>query len=224
MIYSNDRTLKSGPHSLEWKPHQAGLDLGLAQPHSSCSLRVRFAPVSGRRNRVTRCATSNYVIWPQIAGVLGISASEPMTGWQDSWTFRIVDQTRGGSPRGPGQRAREWRSRRRLLGGDSDGLVRIPKHDQPRLRLASGHAQRRSDRARCALTARRSHPAHRPARHRGSGLRHAAAPADSLLHAVTAAQSQSGHVMRFARIGVLPKDRDITAAKSPTPCPCATVF
>src|SRR5207247_8782718 len=48
-----------------------------------------------------------------------------------------------------------------------------------------------------------------------AGTAASAAPAESLLHAVTAAQSQSGHVMRFARIGVLPKDRDITAATSP---------
>src|SRR6266480_3411246 len=53
---------------------------------------------------------------------------------------------------------------------------------------------------------------------RGPGLgSRAAARADSLREACTAAQSQSGHVMRFARSGVLPKDRDISAAKSPDP-------
>src|SRR5258706_14312210 len=68
-----------------------------------------------------------------------ISASEPMTGWQDSWTFRIVDQDTGAAV--PGVPVSVLESGGRAGGywvSDSDGLVRIPKHDQPRLRLRVG--------------------------------------------------------------------------------------
>src|SRR5713226_7539148 len=63
-----------------------------------------------------------------------------MTGrWQDSWTFRIVDQDTGASVSGVpvavlddgGRSAGVWVS-------DVDGTVRIPKHDRPRLRLRVG--------------------------------------------------------------------------------------
>src|SRR5881628_751102 len=63
-----------------------------------------------------------------------------MTGrWQDSWTFRIVDQDSGASVSGVpvavldegGRSAGVWVS-------DVDGTVRIPKHDRPRLRLRVG--------------------------------------------------------------------------------------
>src|SRR3989442_12276796 len=62
-----------------------------------------------------------------------------MTVWQDSWTFRIVDQDTGAAVPGVpvsvlesgGGAGGYWVS-------DGDGLVRIPKHDQPRLRLRVG--------------------------------------------------------------------------------------
>src|SRR2546428_12055721 len=62
-----------------------------------------------------------------------------MTGWQDSWTFRIVDQDTGAAV--PGVPVSVLESGGRAGGywvSDSDGLVRIPKHDQPRLRLRGG--------------------------------------------------------------------------------------
>src|SRR5437899_11938047 len=62
-----------------------------------------------------------------------------MTGWQDSWTFRIVDQDTGAAV--PGVPVSVLESGGRSGGywvSDSDGLVRIPKHDQPRLRLRVG--------------------------------------------------------------------------------------
>src|SRR5258705_7822883 len=62
-----------------------------------------------------------------------------MTTWQDSWTFRIVDQDTGAAV--PGVPVSVLESGGRAGGywvSDSDGLVRIPKHDQPPLRLRGG--------------------------------------------------------------------------------------
>ena len=62
-----------------------------------------------------------------------------MTAWQDSWTFRIVDQDTGAAV--PGVPVSVLESGGRAGGywvSDTDGLVRIPKHDQPRLRLRVG--------------------------------------------------------------------------------------
>src|SRR5882672_3222860 len=62
-----------------------------------------------------------------------------MTAWQDAWTFRIVDQDTGAAV--PGVPVSVLESGGRSGGywvSDSDGLVRIPKHDQPRLRLRVG--------------------------------------------------------------------------------------
>src|SRR5882762_5020505 len=61
------------------------------------------------------------------------------TGWQDAWTFRIVDQDTGAAVPGVpvtvlqegGRGGGYWVS-------DSDGLVRVPKHDHARIRLRVG--------------------------------------------------------------------------------------
>ena len=141
-----------------------------------------------------------------------------MTVWQDSWTFRIVDQDTGAAV--PGVPVSVLESGGRAGGywvSDSDGLVRIPKHDQPRLRLRVGLRNEEAIELDARSLPDDPIPLTAPRDIAVPGTPASAAPADSLLHAVTAAQSQSGHVMRFARIGVLPKDRDITAAKSPDP-------
>src|SRR5215813_885964 len=62
-----------------------------------------------------------------------------MGGWQDAWTFRIVDQHTGAAIAGipvtvlddGGRSSGFWVS-------DVDGIVRIPKHDRARLRLRLG--------------------------------------------------------------------------------------
>ena len=139
-----------------------------------------------------------------------------MTVWQDSWTFRIVDQDTGAAV--PGVPVSVLESGGRSGGywvSDSDGLVRIPKHDQPRLRLRVGLRNEEAIELDARSLPDDPIPLTAPRDIAVAGTAASAAPAESLLHAVTAAQSQSGHVMRFARIGVLPKDRDITAAKSP---------
>src|SRR6267143_614116 len=139
-----------------------------------------------------------------------------MTTWQDCWTFRIVDQDTGAAVPGVPVTVLEHGGR---AGGywvsDPDGLVRIPKHDQPRLRLRVGLRNEEAIELDARSLPDDPIPLTAPRDIAVPGTPASAPPADSLLHAVTAAQSQSGHVMRFARIGVLPKDRDITAAKSP---------
>jgi len=136
-----------------------------------------------------------------------------MTTWQDSWTFRIVDQDTGaavpGVPvsvlEGGGRAGGYWVS-------DADGLVRIPKHDQPRLRLRVGLRNEEAIEldARSLpddpipLTAPRDIPV--------AGAAAPSAPPAPPAAAPAATQPQPGHLMRFARIGVLPQDQDITAA------------
>jgi len=102
---------------------------------------------------------------------------------------------------------------------DGDGLVRIPKHDQPRLRLRVGlrneealefDARSLPDDA-ISLTAPRDLSL--PATAAPSAPA-AVAPSPS---PAPAAQTQPGHLMRFARVGVFPQDRDLTVASPPDP-------
>ena len=141
-----------------------------------------------------------------------------MTGWQDSWTFRIVDQDTGAAV--PGVPVSVLESGGRSGGywvSDGDGLVRIPKHDQPRLLLRVGLRNEEAIEfdARSLpddtipLTAPRDLSVASPAA--------AAAPATNQPPAITPAAQHQGHVMRFARIGVLPKDQDITGESNPDP-------
>jgi hypothetical protein len=167
-----------------------------------------------------------------------------MTVWQDSWTFRIVDQDTGAAVPGVpvsvlesgGGAGGYWVS-------DADGLVRIPKHDQPRLRLRVGlrneeaiefNARSLPDdpipltaprdlsvrgRPAAAATPAAAAPTAEPPAERLTTP--APAPVVPLASPAAAAASlappQPGHVMRFARVGVRPQDRDITEAASPDP-------
>src|SRR2546426_4198528 len=71
----------------------------------------------------------------------------------------------GSSPRGPGQRAREWRRRRRLL-GERRGRPRADPEARPAAAAATRRAaQRRGDRVRRPLAAGRYHSSHCPSRH-----------------------------------------------------------
>ena len=145
------------------------------------------------------------------------------TGWQDAWTFRIVDQDTGAAVPGVpvtvlqegGRGGGYWVS-------DSDGLVRVPKHDHARIRLRVGLRNEETIEldARSLpddpipLTAPRDLPLARaaggaaplplPAPHPD------VAPAASV--AASSVQPPPGHLVRFSRIGVLPQDRDITGA------------
>ena len=143
-----------------------------------------------------------------------------MTVWQDSWTFRIVDQDTGAAV--PGVPVSVLESGARAGGywvSDSDGLVRIPKHDQPRLRLRVGLRNEEAIEFDARSLPDTPIPLTAPRELAVAGTAASVAPADSPppSHTPPPAQSQPGHLMRFARIGVLPKDRDVTAAASPDP-------
>src|SRR5260221_2126 len=138
------------------------------------------------------------------------------TGWQDAWTFRIVDQDTGAAVPGVpvtvlqegGRGGGYWVS-------DPDGLVRVPKHDHARLRLRVGLRNEETIEldARSLpddpipLTAPRDLPLARAV-----GAVGPAGPAVAAAPDAPAAPPPLGHVVRFARIGVLPQDREITGA------------
>ena len=61
------------------------------------------------------------------------------SGWQNAWTFRIVDQDTGAAVPGvPVTVLPEGSSDAGYWVSDADGLVRIPKHDRARLQLRVG--------------------------------------------------------------------------------------
>ena len=138
-----------------------------------------------------------------------------MTAWQDSWTFRIVDQDTGAAV--PGVPVSVLESGGRAGGywvSDSDGLVRIPKHDQPRLRLRVGLRNEEAIEFDARSLPDDPIPLTAP---RDISVPGTAAPsAPVAVPDTTTAQPQpgGGHLMRFARIGVFPQDRDITEASS----------
>jgi hypothetical protein len=141
------------------------------------------------------------------------------TGWQDAWTFRIVDQDTGAAVPGVpvtvlqegGRGGGYWVS-------DSDGLVRVPKHDHARIRLRVGLRNEETIEldARSLpddpipLTAPRDLPLARAAGAAAPDLPPAVAPAVSV--SASSVQPPPGHLVRFSRIGVLPQDREITGA------------
>jgi hypothetical protein len=139
-----------------------------------------------------------------------------VAAWQDSWTFRIVDQVTGAAV--PGVPVSVLESGGRVGGywvSDSDGLVRIPKHDQPRLRLRVGLRNEEAIEFDARSLPDDPIPLTAPRDVVVAGSAASDAPADILPPPSPVTHSQTGHLMRFARIGVLPKDRDITATASP---------
>src|SRR6267142_5338830 len=150
-----------------------------------------------------------------------------MTVWQDAWTFRIVDQDTGAAV--PGVPVSVLESGGRSGGywvSDSDGLVRIPKHDQPRLRLRVGLRNEEAIEFDTRSLPDDPIPLTAPPDLSVGGTAAAAAPVaaappplptPSLSRSpvsTPAAQPPPGHLMRFVRISVLPKDRDVTAESS----------
>jgi len=135
------------------------------------------------------------------------------TGWQDAWTFRIVDQDTGAAVPGVpvtvlqegGRGGGYWVS-------DADGLVRVPKHDHARLRLRVGLRNEETIELDARSLPDDPIPLTAP---RDLPLPRATGPTGPTVVAtpdVPSAQPPPGHVIRFARIGVLPQDREITGA------------
>lgn len=141
-----------------------------------------------------------------------------ITGSQDAWTFRIVDQDTGAavpgvpvSVLGEGGDAGYWVS-------DVDGVVRIPKHDRARLRLRVGlrneemielDARSLPDDP-IPLAAPRDRPVVSPDRSRAEHVP-AVPPVVPPRSPSSKPAGAGGHVIRFARVTLLPHDRDIMA-------------
>src|SRR5690348_3843998 len=123
------------------------------------------------------------------------------SSWQDSWTFRIVDQDTGAALSGvpvtvldAGNRsAGFWVS-------DADGVVQIPKHDGRRLRLRVG--LRTEDTIELDARSLSDDPIPLAA---PKGLSEEA-PADAPVSAAPAQASLPGQVIRYTRIGIAPED------------------
>src|SRR5947207_12924481 len=175
-----------------------------------------------------------------------------MTAWQDSWTFRIVDQDTGAAV--PGVPVSVLESGGRAGGywvSDTDGLVRIPKHDQPRLRLRVGlrneeaiefdarslpddtiplTAPRDLSVAGNAATSAQSRTPTPPPAVAPTLADAQPQPAGAGGAGGAGAGAGNGHLMRFARIGVLPQDVEITATPDaqqsvgPAPDPTAVRY
>ena len=142
------------------------------------------------------------------------------TAWQEHWTFRIVDQDTGAAVPGVPVTVRDEGS---VKGGhwvsDADGLVRIPKHDARRLRLRVGlraedtiDLDARSlsdDPIPLAAPPRPSETSETGSTHRAAERGPGEGPRD-----------KTGHLTRFARIGVLPSDADVM---NPAPTDSAAV-
>ena len=154
-----------------------------------------------------------------------------MTVWQDCWTFRIVDQDTGAAV--PGVPVSVLASGGGSSAGgywvsDADGLVRIPKHDGPRLRLRVGLRNEEALEFDARSLPDDTIPLTAP-RDLSVGGRppvsvpRAAPPAEEPTPILPApaptpvAHEHSGHVMRFARVGVRPQDRDVTETASADP-------
>ena len=134
-----------------------------------------------------------------------------MATWQEYWTFRLVDQDTGAAVPGVPVTVREegggsaghWMS-------DADGLVRIPKHDRPRLRLRVGlHAEDTID-----LDARSLPddpvPLAAPPRTDADAVQPVLQPAPTASQ--PSSRDKPGHITRFARIGVFAADADVMAS------------
>lgn len=144
-----------------------------------------------------------------------------MSGWQDCWTFRVVDQDTGAAVPGVPVSVLETGDR---SGGywvsDSDGLVRIPKNDLRRLRLRVGLRNEEAIEFDARSLPDETIPLAAPRDHSVAPSPVAPPPpapsAPPVSHAPAAqVQAGGGHLMRFTRIGVLPEDRDVTADPPP---------
>ena len=128
--------------------------------------------------------------------------------WQEHWTFRLVDQDTGAAVPGVPVTVREegggtaghWVS-------DADGLVRIPKHDRPRLRLRVG--LRAEDTIDLDARSLPDDPVPLAAPPRGDAeVRAPSAPHSS---PEPSSRDKPAHLTRYARIGVLTADADVMA-------------
>jgi hypothetical protein len=131
------------------------------------------------------------------------------TTWQEHWTFRIVDQDTGAAVPGVPVTVRDEKGAK---GGawvsDADGLVRIPKHNRPRLRLRVG--LRAEDTIDLDARSLPDDPVPLAAPPR-TDAPDQPEPAQGGSSAAPFARDKTGQISRFARIGLLPADADVMA-------------
>src|SRR6266567_8929512 len=136
------------------------------------------------------------------------------TGWQDSWTFRIVDQDTGTAVAGvPVTVLAEGKGDGGYWVSDADGLVRIPKHDHPRLRLRVG--LRNEEAIELDARVLGDDPISLTAPHGMPPAGVEPGPRAPSPTPASAASRSPGHILRFARIAVLPDDQDIVTIPDP---------
>src|SRR5690349_8651493 len=136
------------------------------------------------------------------------------SSWQDSWTFRIVDQDTGASLSGVPVTVLDAANRSAgFWVSDADGVVQIPKHDGHRLRLRVGlrnedtiELDARSlpdDPIPLAAPKGLSEPA---SSSESTTPGHTAAVQPGAVPSVPSAASGGGQVIRYTRIGIAPED------------------
>lgn len=133
--------------------------------------------------------------------------------WQDSWIFRIVDQDTGAAL--PGVPVTVLDNANRSAGfwvSDADGVVQIPKHDAARLRLRVG--LRSEDTIELDARSLPDDPIPLAAPQGLNQSSETSTPAASAGPAPVAPvtdKALTGHVVRFARIGISSEDASIVS-------------
>ncbi|HET7790860.1 MAG TPA: hypothetical protein VFK78_08705 [Gemmatimonadales bacterium] len=137
--------------------------------------------------------------------------------WQDSWTFRIVDQDTGAAVAGvPFTVLPEGKDDGGYWVSDADGLVRVPKTDHARLRLRVG--LRNEEVIELDARALGDDPVSLAAPRGGPvGVAEPAPRESGAAHRAPApASARPGQILRFARLAVLPEDQDVIMTPDPT--------
>ncbi|HKR57033.1 MAG TPA: hypothetical protein VJS20_12100, partial [Gemmatimonadales bacterium] len=139
------------------------------------------------------------------------------SSWQDSWTFRIVDQDTGASLSGVPVTVLDAANRSAgFWVSDADGVVQIPKHDGRRLRLRVGlrnedtiELDARSlpdDPIPLAAPKGLSEPSLSP---ESTTTDHPAVVQPGAVPSASAPASSGGQVIRYTRIGIAPADAEL---------------
>ncbi len=134
------------------------------------------------------------------------------SSWQDSWTFRIVDQDTGASLSGVPVTVLDTANRSAgFWVSDADGVVQIPKHDGRRLRLRVG--LRNEDTIELDARSLPDDPIPLAAPKGLSASEEVASPAERTTPGPTAPVSapapSAGQVIRYTRIGIAPADAEL---------------
>jgi hypothetical protein len=135
--------------------------------------------------------------------------------WQDSWIFRIVDQDTGAAL--PGVPVTVLDNANRSAGfwvSDADGVVQIPKHDAARLRLRVG--LRSEDTIELDARSLPDDPIPLAAPQSFNPSQEGLVPVASVAAVAPAPvtpvdKAMTGHVVRFARIGIASEDASIVS-------------